>query len=392
MFRNTTPFPTSSVNQSNKRKKKRENPSSSSSSTISTAFKGIGLGLSVASLLLIFQALYVAIATPRLPPPDNSGHDFVEEGLTASYEEEEGDDEIDNENYSTEEEDDDDDVIVVQSLNERDDGKNEHLNSSIRSSSLLCSGILYNENHDNFEEEEEEEEFRLVLLGDSPVEGIGNDCHEKALGGQTAMQFSKLLKNPVRYWSLGKSGLTAQGIENEMLPYLWKKNIVRKNNHYKKIDAVIVSCGVNNTLLWHTPEVFGEEVRSLLSSIRNICGPETKIIVMELLDFALMPFIPYPLNKVASWRSRGLQDEMEGIVKISTKDNNMEMAYMPRISEVLGKEEDRYKSPLLTNHLSREEIKALTLADFFADDNFHPAGIGNTIMGQILAETYINMK
>ena len=57
------------------------------------------------------------------------------------------------------------------------------------------------------------------------------------------------------------------------------------------------------------------------------------------------------------------------------------------LEELLGRRDECS----LLNHLSHEERHALTLADFFADDNFHPANIGNTIVGKILAETYTNL-
>jgi lysophospholipase L1-like esterase len=295
----------------------------------SIASSAVSIGsnvLGAAGLLLVSQALYIAITTPRLPSPDNSGHDFDEEGLIAYYKDEEGEADSNAKNAP---------------------------------------------------------EFRLVLLGDSPVEGIGNDSHAEALGGQTALEFSKLLKRPVRYWSYGKTGLTAQGVKEEMLPHL--KILSKKCG----VDAVVVSCGVNNTLGGYSPQTFGREVRELLCSIRLSC-PATRILMMELLDFELLPFIPYPLSKIASWRSRGLRREMESIVNdFKNKDQcgGTEMAYMPRIEELLGRRDECS----LLNHLSHEERHALTLADFFADDNFHPANIGNTIVGKILAETYTNL-
>jgi len=278
-------------------------------------------------LLIASQALYIALCTPRLPPPDQSGHDFEEEGLVVRY--------------------------------SSDDSE-----ESISSSAL---------------------EFKLVLIGDSPVEGIGNDTHCKALGGQTALAFSKLLSRPVRYWSYGKSGLTAKGIEEEMAPLL--ERVSAKH----EIGAVVVSCGVNNVLIGQSAKAFGDEVCQLLDVIFKHTAYATRIIVMELLDFALMPFIPFPLSKVASWRSKALQAEMERIVykyDSGVRIDRIGMAYMPVVEDIMNDK----THPLLDHITCPTEKNALQLSDFFAQDDFHPANHGTIVIGTILALTYAKFK
>lgn len=320
-----------------RRRRKQNGNLISTTSKFGTAIIGAG------SLLLASQAIYIAMCTPRLPPPDRSGHEFEEDGLLVCY-------------YPF----------------SSDDNNNSINNVS-----------------------QEVPEFLLVLIGDSPVEGIGNDTHCKALGGQTALAFSKLLKRPVRYWSYGKSGLTAKGIKEEMVPLL--QRVSTKHD----VDAVVVSCGVNNVLIGQSAAPFGEEVCHLLDAIIKHTACHTSIIVMELLDFALMPFIPFPLSKVASWRSKTLQSEMEGIVNSYTQQYKYQcsqqhhqqqhrrkgvigMAYMPPVEEMINDT----SHPLLDHITCLEEKNALQLSDFFADDDFHPANHGTIVIGSLLASTY----
>lgn len=297
------------------------------SKPISVVSRAASIGSTIfgaAGLVLISQAVYVVAMTPRLPPPDHSGHDFKKEGLLVSYD------------Y---------------------DGDLSSL------------------------------EFRLVLLGDSPVEGIGNDHHAETLAGQTALQFSKRLRRPVRYWAFGKSGLTAKGIQQQMLPHL--SQIQTNTNDNNIADAIVVSCGVNNTLQGHSPQTFGQEVIDLLSSVRRYCpATTTPILVMELLDFDCLPFIPYPLRSFASWRSRALRDQMERVIdEAFLPKNNIVLTIMPKVEELLGQRHECW----LLRDLSYQQRQSLTLEDFFADDNFHPANIGNTIVGILLAQTYHNI-
>lgn len=282
-------------------------------------------------LVITGQALYVAATTPRLPPPKNSGHDFDEDGLIAEYEASE-------DGYKEEKKEE-----------ENDDGDG---------SQKRC--------------------FNLVLVGDSPVEGIGNDEHHLALGGKTALAFSELLKKPVRYWSYGKSGLTAAGIQKEMIPLL------RRSAKKYDIDTVILSCGVNNVLQGVSPDAFRREVDALLGSVIECCSPDTKIIMLALIDFAYLPFLPWPLSKACSWRSQALQKEMEAAVENRQGGRHcIEIASYPNISELIND-----TSHHLLHHMNDEDKKSLQLSDFYSDDNFHPAGHGSIVAGKIIAGTY----
>jgi len=156
-------------------------------------------------------------------------------------------------------------------------------------------GIL---DHDHYDDDRQKRCFNLALVRDFSVEGIGNDEHYLALGGKTALAFSELLRKPVRYWKYGKSGPTAAGIQKEMVPLL------RRSAKKYDVDAVVLSCGVNNVLQGVSPDAFGREVDALLGSVIQCCTP---IIMLALIDFAYLPFLPGPLSKACSWGSQALQ-------------------------------------------------------------------------------------
>ena len=81
----------------------------------------------------------------------------------------------------------------------------------------------------------------------------------------------------------------------------------------KRIDAIVVSVGVNNVLIGQSANKFCQEVQALLQSIEKYSGG-AKIIDIHLLDFAYMPFLPYPLHGVFSWKSIILQMELGKII------------------------------------------------------------------------------
>jgi len=318
-------------------------------SFVSVAANIVSSVVSSAVLLVATQALYVALTTPRLPPPPNSGHDFEENGLLIRY--------------TT-----DETSTTTNVHHQKEEGER---NGDDRVS----------------DGEDPDSEFCLVLVGDSPVEGIGNRKHFEALGGQTALAFSKVLRRSVRYWSYGKSGLTARGVEEKMVP------LVHKLSERYRIDAIVTMCGVNNVLTGHSPVKFGKELRGLLDSLIPCCrchlgfSGNTKIIVVDLIDFALLPFLPFPLSKLLSWRSRTLQTELEAVVSGYGKEDEVpiSIAYMPHVSEIL---ENNDNNLLLEHIISEEQRDSLRLDQFFADDNFHPALLGNALMGKVIVDTY----
>lgn len=277
--------------------------------------------IGAAGTLLAVQTMYVILATPRLAPPKNSGYDFDEEGLLVEYVSGDAD-------------------------------------------------VLKNE-------------FQLVLIGDSPVEGIGHDCHFKTLGGRTALAFSQHLKRSVRFWSFGKSGLTAEGIEKEMVPFL-----EGMHSKKKRMDAIIVSVGVNNVLIGQSAIKFYQEVKILLQSIEQYSG-HAKIIVMDLLDFAHMPFLPYPLRQVLSWKSKSLQMGLEkATLELNLNFKNIHMSYLPNVHELFEGNREHWFWDYL--RLSKDERQRIQPSDFFAADKFHPGGYGCDIISKVLVDTFLD--
>ncbi len=329
-------------NRPTRRRRKERKSLISSSAQLAAGIIG------AAGLVITGQALYVAATTLRLPPPKNSGHDFEQNGLIVEFE-------------ASEE---------ASEASEASGASEDCYEEEEQTGKIL--------DHDHYDDDRQKRSFNLALVGDSPVEGIGNDEHHLALGGKTALAFSELLRKPVRYWSYGKSGLTAAGIRKEMVPLL------RRSAKKYDIDAVVLSCGVNNVLQGVSPDAFGGEVDELLDSVIECCTPNTKIIMLALIDFAYLPFLPWPLSKACSWRSQALQKEMEAAVKHRQGGRHcIEIASYPNISELISD-----SSHHLLHHMNEEDKQSLQLSDFYSDDNFHPAGHGSIVAGKIIAGTY----
>ena len=174
-------------------------------------------------------------------------------------------------------------------------------------------------------------------------------------------------------------------------------------------DVIVISCGVNNTLSAHSAERYGTEVTSLLDAIDDcfadenakakqqmLAGELPAITLMGLLDFSLMPFLPFPLSSVLGWKSRSLQRKVEEVVRDrnlyrgcqgrNSRRCKVVMAHLPPVSDVLdGSRHD------LLEHLDEKEVQSLVMDDFFAADGFHPAKHGTAMLGNIIARTYLGV-
>eukprot|EP00985_Skeletonema_marinoi_P011528 scaffold5487_cov153-Skeletonema_marinoi.AAC.11 len=335
------------------------------------------------SAVLVLQLLYVVWKTPRLPPPPLSGVDFVRDGR------------------------------IVAPNNDGD---------------LVDDNFLYKE------KKKKQKEFRIVLIGDSPVEGIGNTHHHLALSGSTARAFAQTLTandegdhyDCIRYWSYGKSGLTAREIEEEMVPYLHRvqDSLLQDDDdddseeQHTMIHAIVLLCGVNNVLdMNSTASSFYSDVHSLIRSIRNN-NPRlssTPLIVLGLPDFSKLPFLPWPLAFVLGYRGRMMQTmlekavrevqlkERESIVNNEGKVRTL-LKVIPDVQTVLGTigyhrcdSDDntlqmKLVHPLLKYlggiQLTQDKIAALGMTDFLCDDGFHPGKLGTVYVGNLIREAY----
>lgn len=331
--------------------------------------------------LFLLQCLYVVYRTPRLPPPPLSGIDFPKDGIVVL-----GDGEAESDAHAASDED--------------------------------CIGYTAKKGN----------EFRLALIGDSPVEGIGNNHHSSALCGETANAFAKRVCDQqgrydcVRYWSFGKSGLTAAGIDSEMVPLLQSTvdfvNETTDTTREPTLHVIVLLCGVNNVLSLSTPSSFATEVASLLTSIRSHRSLEqTPIILLGLPDFSRLPFLPaWPMAWLLGLKGRRLQQKLEDLIKEirhRTDSINVVLVRIPEVQDVIGSrgylrldssnigdetatDRTRFMSsfchPLL-KHLGHDAINPSTVShlgidDFLCDDGFHPGRYGVSISVECRSNLY----
>ena len=101
--------------------------------------------------------------------------------------------------------------------------------------------------------------FELIVLGESPVEGVGARTHEFALTGQTASALARRTDRTVKWQASGVSGATARTALRDLVPQIAGRNA----------DAVIIALGVSDVLSWRSVYSWTRDVERLISGVRR---------------------------------------------------------------------------------------------------------------------------
>jgi lysophospholipase L1-like esterase len=187
----------------------------------------------------------------------------------------------------------------------------------------------------------------LIVLGESPVAGIGAPTHELALTGRIAAALARHAARSVRWQALGLSGATAQRALRELVPQMAGK----------RVDVVVVVLGVNDVLEWRGPRRWASDLELLIAEVRQQTGAPL-IILTGVPPFQCFPAFPRPLKSVLGRRARLLDRAAADLAAAS--------------SGVI--------------HVSSQ----FELDDeFFCADGFHPSQMGYEAWGERLAEAIV---
>lgn len=191
------------------------------------------------------------------------------------------------------------------------------------------------------------EPFDLIVLGESPVAGIGARTHEVALTGRTASALARRTERTVKWQTYGLSGATARRTLRELVPQIAGRNA----------DAVIIALGVNDVISWRGVSNWTRDLEQLISGVRRHVD-NSLIVLTGVPPMQHFPALPQPLRWILGLRARLLD---RGSVKLA--------AVLPRVIHVPSDFE-----------LARE---------WFCADGFHPSEPGYAEWGERLADVIL---
>ncbi|MEJ2368641.1 MAG: SGNH/GDSL hydrolase family protein [Acidobacteriota bacterium] len=145
---------------------------------------------------------------------------------------------------------------------------------------------------------------RLVVLGESPVAGIGLADHREGLAARCAAILNESNGEAVAWQALGKSGITAREAASELVPGLGSK----------RVDLLVIALGVNDAISLHSSGRFRRDMKSLLAAaVRETGGSPT--IVAGIPPVKYFPALPQPLRFFLGLRAECLDAVLPEVVR-----------------------------------------------------------------------------
>jgi lysophospholipase L1-like esterase len=138
----------------------------------------------------------------------------------------------------------------------------------------------------------EGEPFRLAVLGESTVDGVGAADHEEALTGCLARELARDGR-AVRWQAVGRTGANARTVRAELVPLV------------RPADLVVVALGVNDTIELRSAAGYRRDLLELVVELRRRLGP-VDVLLAGVPPMSRFPALPRPLRDVLAARSTAL--------------------------------------------------------------------------------------
>ncbi|MGK3199639.1 SGNH/GDSL hydrolase family protein [Amycolatopsis sp. MEPSY49] len=146
------------------------------------------------------------------------------------------------------------------------------------------------------------EPFRLAVLGESTVDGVGAATHEEALTGCLARELARGGR-AVRWQAAGRTGANARVVRAELVPLL------------RPADLVVVALGVNDTIELRTAPAYRRDLLELVVELRRRLGP-VDVLLAGVPPMSRFPALPRPLRDVLAARSTALDKAAVALAKL----------------------------------------------------------------------------
>ncbi|UOZ09308.1 SGNH/GDSL hydrolase family protein [Amycolatopsis sp. WQ 127309] len=146
------------------------------------------------------------------------------------------------------------------------------------------------------------EPFRLAVLGESTVDGVGAATHEEALTGCLARELATGGR-AVRWQAVGRTGANARTVRAELAPLV------------EPADLVVIALGVNDTIELRTAAGYRRDLLALVVDLRRRLGP-VDVVLAGVPPMARFPSLPRPLRDVLAARSTALDAAAAAVARV----------------------------------------------------------------------------
>ncbi|MEW5854802.1 MAG: SGNH/GDSL hydrolase family protein [Myxococcota bacterium] len=138
---------------------------------------------------------------------------------------------------------------------------------------------------------------RLLVVGESPVAGVGHGSHESAIGGQLGAALAQVSGRTVWWKARGITG-------TRVMDYV---TTLQREDWQEHADVCVVVFGVNDTTGLRSPTQFSRDMHTLLATLRTRVttsrGAVLPLMLAGVPPLHAFPALPQPLRTVMGWRS-----------------------------------------------------------------------------------------
>lgn len=191
------------------------------------------------------------------------------------------------------------------------------------------------------------EPYRLLLLGESTVAGVGASCLDFALAGRLAWALSARLQRPVAWRALGENGITAGQACARLLP-------AAADQDY---DLVALVFGVNDTTHFSSRQRWIGALAHLIEHFRQRGARVICTAVPPLQHFTALPWL---LRQLLGWRATLLDRQLAGLA--------------------------------LARDAGYCAVSLEMQPQFLAIDGYHPSALGYQVWGEHLADWLVSQR
>jgi lysophospholipase L1-like esterase len=138
--------------------------------------------------------------------------------------------------------------------------------------------------------------LRLLVIGESPVAGVGAPDHRHALTGQIATALATRMGRTVEWRAMGKIGATADVARTHLIPEIPPA----------PVDIIVLALGVNDVLQLHAPGRWTRDLTRLISDLRERVGAAAPVVLASVPPMGRFPAFPQPLRGVLGFRAAAL--------------------------------------------------------------------------------------
>ncbi|WP_240534992.1 SGNH/GDSL hydrolase family protein [Notoacmeibacter marinus] len=140
--------------------------------------------------------------------------------------------------------------------------------------------------------EGQEPEIRLLVIGDSSVQGVGANRQEEGLAFQIGRSLAQRSGRAVRWRAAGFNSATVPQLTLRVLPHLEPRDFTH----------IVVSAGINDAKNWHGARRFKRDFGELIYALRARF-PGAQLFWNPIFNLRLVPGLPPQLATVLDMRA-----------------------------------------------------------------------------------------